>query len=98
MIYAHDSRPLPEPEQEMPQCPEEPTEPCQSEKQLAERRKLEILKRWEIAILPLDRGCIVKFGCKSIAFASLKDGYREVGRYLENPRFLASEYGFMEHL
>ena len=98
MIHAHDSRPLPEPEQEMPQCPEEPTEPCESEEQRDERRKLDILKRWEIGILPLDRGCIVKVGCKSIAFTSIDAAYKEIGRYLENPRLVATRHGFGEHL
>ena len=93
-----------EPVAEMSQCLEEmpvcktPTEPCESEEQRDERRKLDILKRWEIGILPLDRGCIVKVGCKSIAFTSIEAAYKEIGRYLENPRFLASEYGFMENL
>jgi len=88
----------------MPQCFEErpvckpSTEPIESEEQLAKRKKLEILKRWEIVIIPLDRGCVVKVGCKSIAFASLKDGYREVGRYLENPQLVATQHGFGEHL
>jgi hypothetical protein len=98
MIYAHDSRPLPEPEQEMPQCPEDLTKPCESQDQRDERRKLETLKRWEIGILPLDRGCIVKVGCKSIAFTSIEAAYKEIGRYLENPRLVATQHGFGEHL
>jgi hypothetical protein len=79
---------------EMPQC----LEPCESEEQLAERRKLDLLKRWEIGILPLDRGCIVKVGCKSIAFTSIEAAYKEIGRYLENPRLVATQHGFGEHL
>ena len=104
MIHAHVPRPLPEPEQEMPQCLEEmpvcktPIEPCESEEQIDERRKLDILKRWEIGILPLDRGCVVKVGCKSIAFTSIDAAYKEIGRYLENPRLVATQHGFGEHL
>ena len=104
MIHAHVPRPLPEPEQEMPQCLEEipvcktPTEPCESEEQLAERRKLDILKRWEIGIQVLDRGCVVKIGCKSIAFVSVEAGYKEIGRYLENPQLVATQHGFEENL
>jgi len=93
-----------EPVAEMSQCLEEmpvcktPTEPCESEEQRDERRKLETLKRWEIGILPLDRGCIVKVGCKSIAFTSIEAAYKEIGRYLENPRLVVTQHGFGEYL
>lgn len=93
-----------EPVEEKPQCLEEmsvwktPIEPCESEEQIDERRKLDILKRWEIGIITLDRGCIVKVGCKSIAFVSIEAAYKEIGRYLENPRLVATQHGFGEHL
>lgn len=93
-----------EPVAEMPQCLEEtpvckaPTEPCESEEQRDERRKIDILKRWEIIIQVLDRGCVVRVGCKSIAFVSVEVGYKEIGRYLENPQLVATQYGFGEHL
>jgi len=86
------------PVEEMPQCLEGPTEPCESEEQRDERRKLEILKRWEVGITVLDRGCIVNVGCKRIAFVSIEAGYKEIGRYLENPRLVATQHGFGEHL
>jgi hypothetical protein len=104
MIHAHVPRPLPEPEQEMPQCLEEMpvcktlTEPCESEEQGDERRKLDILKRWEIGILPLGRKCVVKVGCKSIAFTSIDAAYKEIGRYLEDPQLVATQHGFGKHL
>ena len=98
MIHADVPRLLPEPEQEMPQCPEDLTKPRESQDQRDERRKLETLKRWEIGILPLDRGCIVKVGCKSIAFVSIDAAYKEIGRYLENPRLVVTEHGFGKHL
>lgn len=93
-----------EPVEEMPQCLEEmlvcktPTEPCESKEQREQRRRIEILKRWEIGIHVLDRGCIVKIGCKSIAFVSVEAGYKEIGRYLENPQLVATQHGFEEHL
>jgi hypothetical protein len=103
MINAHVPKPT-DVEQDLPQCLEEspvcnaPTEPCESEEQRDERRKLDILKRWEIGILPFDRGCVVKVGCKSIAFTSIEAAYKEIGRYLENPRLVATQHGFGEHL
>lgn len=87
------------PVQEMPQCFEkEPTIPCESKEQREQRRRIETLKRWEIAIHVLDRGCIVKVGCKSIAFVSVEAGYKEIGRYIENPQLVATQHGFEEHI
>ena len=88
-----------EPVEEMPQCLEEPTfKPCESKEQREQRRRLDILKRWEITISPLDRGCVVKVGCKNIAFTSIEAGYKEIGRYLENPQLVATQHGFEENL
>ncbi|HBT92867.1 MAG TPA: hypothetical protein DEB23_01090 [Chitinophagaceae bacterium] len=93
-----------EPVEEMPQCLEEipvcktPIEPYESKEQIADRRNLDILKHWEIGIHVLDRGCIVKIGCKSIAFVSIEAGYKEIGRYLENPQLVATQHGFGDHL
>ena len=87
-----------EPIEEMPQCLEGPTEPCESKEQREQRRRLDILKRYEISIHPLDRGCIVRVGCKSIAFVSIEAGYKEIGRYLENPQLVATQHGFEEHI
>jgi len=84
-----------EPVGEGPQCLEGAVE---SKEQREQRRRLEILKRWEIAIHVLDRGCVVKVGCKSIAFVSIEDGYKEIGRYLENPQLVATQHGFEDHL
>ena len=90
-----------EPVGEMPQFLKGPTEPCESEEQREQReqrRRIEILKRWEIGIQVLDRGCVVKVGCKSIAFTSIEAGYKEIGRYLENPQLVATQHGFEEHI
>ncbi len=86
------------PVEELPQCLEEPTKPCESEEQRDERRKLETLKRWEIGITVLDRGCIVNVGCKRIAFVSIEAAHKEIGRYLENPQLVATQHGFGGHL
>ena len=97
MINAHVPRPLPEPEQEMPQCFEEKTIPCESKEQREQRRRIEVLKNWEIRIQPLDRGCVVHVGCKSIAFVSIEAAHKEIGRYIENPQLVATQHGFREH-
>lgn len=71
---------------------------CESKEQADQTRRLEILKRWEIGIHVLDRGCIVNIGCKRIAFVSVEAGYKEIGRYLENPQLVATQHGFEEHI
>ncbi len=93
-----------EPVGEMPQCLEEiPVcnaliESGESKEQGEQRRRLDILKLWEIGIQVLDRGCVVNIGCKRIAFVSVEAGYKEIGRYLENPQLVATQHGFEEHI
>ena len=88
----------------MPQCLEETpvckalNKSCESKEQGEQRMRLKILKRWEIGIHVLDRGCIVNIGCKRIAFVSVEAGYKEIGRYLENPQLVATQHGFEEHI
>lgn len=83
---------------EGPQCLEAGPTHCESTEQIEQRRRLDILKRWEITVQPLDRGCIVRVGCKTIAFTSIEAGYKEIGRYLENPQLVATQHGFEEHI
>jgi len=103
MINAHVPKPT-DVEQDLSQCLEEmpvwktPIEPCESKEQVEQRMRLEILKRWEIGIHVLDRGCVVNIGCKRIAFVSVEAGYKEIGRYLENPQLVATQHGFEEHI
>ena len=82
---------------EMPQCLEEAVkQSCSESKEQGEqRRRLEILQKWDIGIQVLNRGCVVKVGCKSIAFTNIEEAYKEIGRYLENPLLVANEYGFL---
>jgi hypothetical protein len=68
-----------------------------SEKQREPRRRIEILKNWEIRIQSLDLGCVVNVGCKSIAFTNIEEAYREIGRYIENPQLVATQHGFGDH-
>ena len=69
--------------EEMPVC-KTPTEPCESEEQRDERRKIEFLKNWEIIIQALDRGCVVRVGCKrriSASVSSCRCGIRMGRKY-----------------
>jgi hypothetical protein len=68
-----------------------------SKEQREQRRRIEILKLWEIKIQPLDRGCVVHVGCKSIAFVSIEAAHKEIGRYIENPELVATQHGFGDH-
>ena len=103
MINAHVPKPS-DVEQDLTQCLEEipvcnaPIESGESKEQGEQRRRIDMLKRWEIGIHVLDRGCVVKIGCKSIAFVSVEAGYKEIGRYLENPQLVATQHGFEEHI
>ena len=86
---------------EITKCLVENLKPCESKEQRErreQRRRIEILKHWEIGIQVLDRGCVVKVGCKSVAFTSIEAGYKEIGRYLENPQLVATQHGFEEHI
>ena len=68
-----------------------------SKEQREQRRRIEVLKNWEIRIQPLDRGCVVHVGCKSIAFVSIEAAHKEIGRYIENPELVATQHGFGDH-
>ena len=88
--------------QDQQQClAESPTQPCHPESESPEainRRRIEILKNWEIQIQILDKGCVVRVGCKSIAFVSIEAAYKEIGRYIENPQLVATQHGFAKYL
>lgn len=45
----------------------------------------EILKNYQINIEFLDRGCLVRIGCKSIAFESVEKAMIEINQYVANP-------------
>jgi hypothetical protein len=94
--------------QELPQCLEEATVPCESpigreltemnKEQREARRSIEILKGWEIRIQPLDRGCIVSVGCKSFAFESFDVAMETVKQYGDNPVATIKRFGFEDHI
>ena len=43
------------------------------------------LRRYEITLRFLDRGMIVRVGCKEIAFSSNKEGLDALNKYIANP-------------
>ena len=45
----------------------------------------EVLQRYDINIQFLSRGCIVRVGCKSIAFENVSDALAEINAYCIDP-------------
>jgi len=52
----------------------------------------EILKNYQINIEFLDRGCLVRIGCKSIAFESVERAMIEINQYVANPYEMEKEW------
>ena len=69
-----------------------------SKEQREQRRRIEILKLWEIKIQPLDRGCVVYVGCKNFAFESLDAAMETVKQYVDNPVAVIKHYGFENYI
>jgi hypothetical protein len=69
-----------------------------SKEQREQRRRIEILKLWEIKIQPLDRGCVVYVGCKNFAFESLDAAMETVKQYVDNPLAVIKHYGFENYI
>ena len=66
---------------EMPQEVPTPTMECEEYRP----SKQEALKRYEINIRFLDRGCVVTVGCKEIAFQHVPDAMAALNDYVKNP-------------
>jgi hypothetical protein len=56
------------------------------------RPRMDYLKEYEINIRFLSLGCIVRVGCKEIAFTSIDKAIQEVNDYIANPKLLIDEY------
>jgi hypothetical protein len=67
-------------------------------KEQEQRKRIEILKLWEIKIQPLDRGCVVHVGCKNFAFESLDAAMETVKQYVDNPLAVIKHYGFENYI
>lgn len=49
------------------------------------RTKQDLLREYEIKLSFLNKGCIVKIGCKSIAFETNEKAVKEITRYVNDP-------------
>jgi hypothetical protein len=61
----------------------EPQQGCIKEKHVPTRQ--EVLSQYEINIQFLSRGCIIRVGCKSIAFSSTDEAIQELDKYFAKP-------------
>ena len=57
-----------------------------------ERPRMDYLRDYEISIKFLSLGCLVRVGCKEIAFTSIDEAMKEVNAYVANPRELQEKY------
>jgi hypothetical protein len=56
------------------------------------RPRMDYLRDYEINIRFLSLGCIVRVGCKEIAFTSIQEAIQEVNEYIANPKLLSDKY------
>jgi len=56
------------------------------------RPRMDYLRNHEINIRFLNLGCLVRVGCKEIAFTSIQEAMQEVNAYVANPRELERKY------
>ena len=61
------------------------TEPVPEPKEEYRPTNQEALREYEIQLQFLHRGCIVRVGCKSIAFETVESAMKEVNEYVNNP-------------
>ena len=47
--------------------------------------KQEALARYEINIVFMSRGCVIRVGCKAIPFSSTEEAIAELQKYFESP-------------
>lgn len=48
-------------------------------------RRIDFLRDYDINIRFLSVGCIVKVGCREIAFGNISDAMKELNEYVQNP-------------
>ena len=56
------------------------------------RPRMDYLRDYEINIRFLSLGCVVRVGCKEIAFTSIPEAMNEINAYVNNPRALEQKY------
>ena len=54
--------------------------------------KQDLLREYEIKLSFLNKGCIVKIGCKSIAFETNEKAVKEITRYVNDPLKVYDEW------
>lgn len=54
--------------------------------------KTQLLKRWSIGIEFFDSGCIVRVGCKTIAFDTVEEALAEIEEYCKDPHAAIKEW------
>ena len=59
--------------------------PIHGEKEYV-RPRMDYLREFEISIRFLSLGCLVRVGCKEIAFTSIDEAMKEVNAYVTNPK------------
>jgi hypothetical protein len=50
-----------------------------------QRTKMDLLRDHTVEIRTVSRGCIVRVGCKEVAFSSLEEGLKEVQDFYSDP-------------
>ena len=89
-------------ERDLSQCLEETLvcKPISDERiqNMIEKKYFEILKRWEIKIQPLDRGCVVSFGYKNVGFEDIDIAMGTIREYFDKPAKVLTELGFDKDL
>ena len=65
---------------------------------MIDKKYFEILKRFQITIQPLDRGCVVSFGYKSVGFEDVDTAIGTVREYFDKPAKVLTELGFDKEL
>jgi hypothetical protein len=71
-------------EEELSVAPPRMIEECVAKSEYRPSRT-ELLRYHQINIKFLSIGCVVEVGCKSIPFATIKDGMKALNDYIDNP-------------
>jgi hypothetical protein len=56
------------------------------------REEISFLKSHSVEIKFFDRGCVVRVGCRSLAFESTEEAMAELEKYIKRPREIGKIY------
>ena len=62
------------------------------------REQISFLKSHSVEINFFDRGCVVRVGCKGIAFESVEEAMAELVAYTKDPIGVGKKYAPMEFI